>query len=31
VGKAADAMPKARALLDTARKLLAQRSAKQTN
>jgi carboxyl-terminal processing protease len=31
VGVAADAMPKARALLDTARKLLAQRSAKQTN
>jgi carboxyl-terminal processing protease len=31
VGKAADAMPKARALLDTARKLLAQRSAKPTN
>lgn len=31
VGKAADAMPKARALLDTAKKLLAQRSAKQTN
>jgi carboxyl-terminal processing protease len=31
VAKAADAMPKARALLDTAKKLLAQRSAKQTN
>jgi carboxyl-terminal processing protease len=31
VGKAADAMPKARALLDTAKKLLAQRSAKQSN
>jgi carboxyl-terminal processing protease len=30
VGKAADAMPKARALLDTAKKLLAQRSARQT-